>query len=574
VTRARLDLNPAAELHSGGIGTVVLPAGGARTALAWSPNGRTLAFIGIQNGVRQAYVRDLDHDVARPLAGTEGARALTFSPDGEEVAFWANDALYQIKISGGPTAKICDVSSAVNGVAWGATRIVFSQGSLWLFELSAAGGRLRLLRHPKDLIRYMSPSFLPGEQSILYTEVRKQWTSGDERVMVLSLEGNADPKEILKDAADARYLPTGHLAFLRHGTLFVVPFDVQSLEVRGDPVPIVQDVAQAAAAWDSDDLTLAGQFAISPQGTLAYVSSPLPSYPDRELVTVDRRGNVTPLGAPLAGYRNHLALSPDGTKLAVSIQTTTDIQLFAYDIARHSLSRIASLTTGEVIVAAWSRDDEIAAGIVADGKIVAAVVRPDVTATPEILVDSTGFWGGSWSPDGRLVGVSAGGLWVYPPHAGNESPKPFLKWGGKATQPAWSPDGRWVAYTVLTPGGLDVNMRPFQGSGDAIQLSTNGGSAAAWNPNGRELFYLEAGREQDRMMAVSLPASGHPGRPEALFSFPRGDLFFGTTVLTPYAVALDGQHFYAIKKVPRESTPVTYLNVVFNWFEELKARVR
>ena len=570
VTYARLGISPAVELNAGGFHrSVVLPAGGAQTALAWSPDGRALAFIGIKDGVRQVFVRDLGSDAARPVAGSEGAQALTFAPDGAELAFWADNAISKVKIAGGPPVRIC-AAVQLAGLHWGATHLVFSLGSLW--HVPASGGEPQALTQRSDLVRYATPFLLPGDDAILYTEHQKQWTSGDERVMVRSLGEAAEPKLLIRDAADARYLPTGHITFLRQGTLFVVPFDVRTREIRGEAVAVVKGIAQAVAAWDSDDLTLAGQYAISPQGMLAYVAGPLPSYPDRELVSVDRTGQITALGAPLRGYRNHVEVSPDGARLGVSIQTGNEIQPFVYDLARHTLSRIGDTLKGEVILAAWSRDDRIALQIIDDGTITAALTRPDVAAGVERVPDTTPFWASSLSAAGLLIGMRDGEIWIYPTNPGAPPATVFARTIAAETQPAWSPDGHWIAYMSDSTGRAEVYIRPYPGPGDAIMVSTDGGSSPAWHPNGRELFYLEPAAVQDRMMAVTLDARGRPGSPAALFSYARDGLFLGTTVLTPYAVAPHGQSFYAVRHVPRTATPVTELQVVFNWFEALKAQ--
>jgi serine/threonine-protein kinase len=136
--------------------------------------------------------------------------------------------------------------------------------------------------------------------------------------MVLPLAAGGTPKLVLRDAADARYLPSGHLAFLRRGTLFVVPFDVRALEIRGEPVALVTNVSQAVEAWDSWDLTLAGQFAISRDGSLAYASASLPEYPDHELVAADRAGRIARIAGPARAYRSRLAIAPDGGRVGVS----------------------------------------------------------------------------------------------------------------------------------------------------------------------------------------------------------------------------------------------------------------
>src|SRR5262245_21801758 len=169
--------------------------------------------------------------------------------------------------------------------------------------------------------RVSSPFLLPDDAAVLYTEYEKYWTSGDERVVVLPLTTAAAPKVLERGAADARYLMTGHLAFLRQGTVSVVPFSAESLEIRGGEAAVLTGVAQAVTGWSAGDLTLAGQFAISLQGALAYVPSPIPSLPAAELVTVSRGGQVTSLGAPAAAYRDRIESSPDGARVAVPRQT-------------------------------------------------------------------------------------------------------------------------------------------------------------------------------------------------------------------------------------------------------------
>ena len=120
-------------------------------------------------------------------------------------------------VAGGPASKICDVPT-LNGLAWGGTRIVFGFSPL-LFEVAPAGGVPRQVTHAAELVRHGAPSLLPGGHTLLYTEYERQWTSGDERVIALPLDPPGEPRLLLREAAAARYLPTGHLVFLRQGTL-------------------------------------------------------------------------------------------------------------------------------------------------------------------------------------------------------------------------------------------------------------------------------------------------------------------------------------------------------------------
>jgi hypothetical protein len=116
-------------------------------------------------------------------------------------------------------------------------------------------------------------------------------------------------------------------------------------------------------------------------------------------------------------------------------------------------------------------------------------------------------------------------------------------------------------------------MRRYPGGGEAQMVSLNGGSGPAWNPNGSELFYLESNQSRDRLMSVPMSASGRVERPVELFSKDRGQLFAGTSVFTPYAVAADGQRFYAVRALARPPLRVTDIHVVLNWLDELKQRL-
>ena len=157
VTRARLDVNAATELNAGGVHpSVVL----ARRRRAHGPRvvaGRPDAGLHrLRGGVRHIYVRDLADDSARPIPGTEGAGALALSPDGQEVAFWADGAIRKVKLSGGPSVRLAD-AGVVNGLAWGATRIVFVDAPV-LAEMSPAGGERRQITSRQELVRHASPS--------------------------------------------------------------------------------------------------------------------------------------------------------------------------------------------------------------------------------------------------------------------------------------------------------------------------------------------------------------------------------------------------------------------------------
>ena len=348
--------------------------------------------------------------------------------------------------------------------------------------------------------------------------------------MIRRLVADAKPQVLLSEAADARYLPTGHLAFMRQGTLFVVQFDAQTFALRGSPVAVVSNVAQSAAAWFSDDLTLSGQFAISPEGSLAYVPSPSVSLPTSDLVRVNRKGDVSTLGAPPNTYRERVEVSPDGTTLAVTVQSTTDVRLFLYDMARGTLApAFPQQAARDTIRPIWSANGPIAMQVYRSGGSHLALLSADRTSVvEEPLLPQNGFAPSSWLRKGEaLIGHRDGDLWVYRPSASGDKWERLTNSVAQERYPVWSPDGTWLAYASDVSGRDEVYVQRYPGPGSPILVSTAGGLAPVWNPNGRELIYTEPmvavrrrttpSRKRYRVMSVPMADPARPGRPQRLF---------------------------------------------------------
>src|SRR5206468_2880314 len=198
----------------------------SRTAISISPDGRRVVFAGIHAGVTQVYLRELDRATAAPIAGTEGAHAPFFSPDGAWIAFWTPDnKIKKVPAAGGPTATICDLPPGQFwGASWSEDGNIYFSARPGIAKVSAAGGT------PTDVVkldltkngRLLLPQLLPGAKNLLSTSPPK--------IVVRSLD-SGEERTIIEDGADARYVRTGHLVYMKSGTMMAVPFDPQSARV-------------------------------------------------------------------------------------------------------------------------------------------------------------------------------------------------------------------------------------------------------------------------------------------------------------------------------------------------------
>jgi serine/threonine-protein kinase len=585
VAHLSLDVRPADSLEV----TDGTP-GGSRTALAWTPDGQALVFVGVRAGVRQLYVRRLDASEARPLAGTEGAQEPAVSADGQWVAFFANGTIKKVPLGGGLVDQVrAGKPFAPTGLVWDdrgrlvSGGIVVGGGGGAGIEVLPPEGPPQVLTTASDAeTGHLLPWPLPGGQAFLYTVRKRRWSWGDEEIVAQAFRGGTR-KPVLTDGADARYLPTGHLVFMRQGKLFAVPFDPDRLEARGKPVPVLDEVAQALSAGNTVRVSGAGQFAVASTGTLAWVSSPVVPYPDRELVSVDRAGHVTALAAATRPFSAFMRLSPEGRRLAVTVRTLTESGLWIYDLERGNLTPVNR--EGESDYPVWSPDGQRLAFAWGNAGGASLAMQPaDGSAAPTtlltgILVPST------FSPDGRQIAAVTPhktlnlDIMIVKLDQEKAAVQPLVATPRLERWPELSPDGRWLAYGSDASDRDEVYVQPFPGPGPVQRVSVDGGQSPAWHRNGRELFFLsprdKAGKRWMMAAEFSAVADGsRVGRPRPLFPFDAGELLFLGDPLRAYDVSSDGLRFYATRQMARSSPPVvTHINLILNWFEELQAKV-
>jgi serine/threonine-protein kinase len=268
-----------------------------------------------------------------------------------------------------------------------------------------------------------------------------------------------------------------------------------------------------------------------------------------------------------------------------------ETQVWVYDISRDTLTRLTFEGNANT-VPAWLPDGR---------RIAVTSYRTDGPAGSLFWQAADGSGGGerlttsdylhssnSFAPDGQLLAfiestpATGRDIWVLrlaDPSAGSgqgRKAQPFLRTPYEETAPKFSPDGRWLAYSSDESGRREIYVQPYPGPGGKWQISTDGGQEPVWNPNGRELFY----RSGSKIMAVDVsqspdrqgggPSSFSAGKPRTLFEGP----YLPTAGSLPYYdVNPDGQRFLMLKPVESQSSAPTQINVVLNWFEELKRRV-
>jgi len=416
---------------------------------------------------------------------------------------------------------------------------------------------------------------------LLYTVRKREWSWGDESVVAQPLP-TGDRRVILTDATDARYVPTtGHLLFLRRGALWAVPFDADRLRVRGRAVPILDGVAQALTAGNSAAISGAGQFAVSQTGTLAWVAGRVAGYPERRLVSVDRRGQVTVLSAPVRSYALGVRLSPDGQRLAVSVFTLQEKGIWVYDLTRGTLAPLNR--DGESNWPVWTNDGRrIAFSWLRDGRSSLALQGVDDQSTAQVFAPGL-FLPSSWNADGQtLAGVdgarNGGDVLIATRERGKGTVQPLWQTSLTEQHPAFSPDGRWLAYASNVSDSNAVYIRPYPGPGEVTLASPDRCSSPAWNPRGGELFFIGRGSVVGRLRMMAVDIAPGPtlrvGPPHVLFEFDALSLPLNAVGVRAYDVAPDGQRFYGVQTAASPSPPVvTHVNLIQNWFEELKAKM-
>ncbi len=467
-------------------------------------------------------------------------------------------------VSGSPPQTLCDAPGLPGGGAWNRDGvIVFCSGIRDpLRRASSAGGAptaVTALDSAEFSHRY--PHFLPDGRHFLYFNVLAEQAKSGVYVATLGAKPQSkDHKRVLSGFSMAAYSEApsglGRLLFEREGTLMAQSFDLEKLELSGEPFPVAHQVGgtPAQAGWAA--------FSTSSTGMLVYRTG---GGARRQLVWFDRAGkSLGALGSP--GEWHDFKLAPDEKRIAATRREQGNTDIWVHELARHTGARFTfhSAFDGYPV---WSPDG---------ARIVFASNREGISnlylkassgaSEEELLLKSNeSKYPTDWSPDGRhllywsLAGKTGHDLRVLP-FEGERKPVPFLQTEFTELFGRFSPDGKWIAYASDESGRYEVHVRGFPKSGGKWQVSNGGGSRPRWRRDGKELFYLTA---DAKLMAVEVKAAGatlEAGQPRELFQTSAANLAFYTDL---YDVTGDGKRFLVNSAL--EETAAAPITVVENW---------
>ena len=510
----------------------------AHPIAALSPDGRRLVYTAGGAGSYRLFSRSIGEFAAVPLPDTENGHGAFFSPDGGSIGFFAGGRLKTMKLPDGRPIDLAAASEGFGGWWHSDDTIVFATGrGSGLMRVPASGGEPTPIPIPGvnvATLRY--PQVLPDGRTIIATE----WRLSVRHSQVVAIDLASGRMRVVAAGVFGRWVPTGHVLYLRNGSLMAAPLDGGATSLM---VPEVMT-----------GITGAGQFTVASNGTLLYLPE-APARRHRTIATVDATtARLRPLAFEPRAFQN-IAVSPDGRRIATTIYEGGASDIWVGDIDRGTLSKIPSSESS--LDPVWLPDGRtVVFSSMRSGDLHLHRAPADASAPPTIVERGAGLSPTAAAPDGTLV--------VQRLHPQRHMDLFLFESDGRLTD--WrvtpdtesrarlSPDGRWVAYQSLKSGRWDVYVRPLRGDGDERIVSRSGGYDASWGKDGKVLYYLSAAG----IMTVQFD-DGRLGTPAVLLHDPDVVLLRSS-----------GDTLLALKRIA-EHVPVTTLNLVVNWLDELRA---
>jgi Tol biopolymer transport system component len=502
-----------------------------------SPDGKRLAFIGcktdsaassmLPGNTCSIWLRVLASAEARGLSDTSGAYYPFWSPDGREIAFFGDGKLKRVAADGGPVQVICDAADARGG-SWGSSGIIIFAATRLspILRVAADGGtpvaiaEASLSSTPVEIFSHRWPYFLPDGEHFLYVNAPNGGCTELNELHFASIDGKQD-LSLMRTCSSATFA-NGNLIFWRDGNLVAQRFDPRTGVLSGAAEPIVEHA-------DFEPLFSAAEFSTSAEGKLVYMAGDAPN--GTQLVWYDRNGKVLGTLGENDHYKN-VAISRDGSQVVADTTGMKESKIRILDV--RGSRTLMTLNNGDGGGSpAWSPDGrQIYFTSNANGPKDIFVKAADGSGEEkEVLKFDKNQYGALFlavSPDGKSLAFEiidrVTGMDIYTLALGGDGkPQPFLHSAANESAPAFSPDGKWLAYESSRSGRNEAYISPFPAGGAQYQVSTSGGERPVWRHDGKEIYY----REGLRIMAVEVNTKASPvafSSPAPLFELASGNL--------------------------------------------------
>jgi len=473
--------------------------------------------------------------------------------------------LKKIDVLGGPPVTITLLADTFQGGSWNAEGIIiFAVNSRQspIMKVSSGGGTpvpTSSVEKDKDTLGHRSPWFLPDGRHFVYLAPH---TSGPNALRIGSLDDPSTPGKEVAEADSNGQFSSGHLLYLRSGTLMAQPLDVDRLETTGDARAIAEGIPTSLQPGR------VAHFTVSASGLLVYPGRAIETSNSR-LVWKDRSGTQVSTLEEIQGTVVEIQLSPDRKRLLASLTERTNNDLWIYDIASSRRTRF-TFDPGAEPYAVWTSDGKTI--IWRNGRGDLYRKGSSAEGADEVLLSGPGLSPRSVSPDGKTLlhvkgGIDVWALSLMNPSGETPTPRAILDTSSGEDHPQFSPDGKWMAYTSGESGTREAYVINYSASSGRRQVSTGGASHVRWRSDGRELFYVT---RDGVLMAAEIAAR------EQTLEVGRIQKLFGSVITTVgylYDVSADGSRFIVAQE-GAETAGATRppLTLVENWTALLTRR--
>jgi Tol biopolymer transport system component len=485
-----------------------------------------------------------------------------------------------IPAAGGPARVLCEDTGLGRGGSWNRNGLILLGVDKGLRRVDSRGGPCTAVGREDPGIASGFPAFLPDGKHFFCV----RGPLGDQAGVYLAALDDPAGHKVLADLSSVVYTPPAasggraHLLFLRENVLMAQPFDDAGLQTVGDPFTVAQQASLSSSAPQVEA-------SASADGTLVYLAG---MSRESQLTWFDRTGReLGKVGAP--AVHAGVTLSPDGNSLVALRRYQDGSELWLYDLARNSESRLIPRENSPRS-GVWSPDStriwfEMAGP---EGR---GLYQKDIRGGQQELIQKEpkasegapkSF--SDWSRDGRFAIYTENNpqaradIWYVPVESGKPGGKAVKLLGTAAneSQGQLSPDGKWLAYYSDETGQDEVYIRPFPMGPGVWKVSVDRAREPRWRSDGRELYFVAAppNRGAERLMAVALEPDGHgglrTGAPEKLFDF-SGISSVPQSNAWTYSPHPDRQRFLVSVSTATDQPTV---NVILNWQRAVAAQTK